>query len=69
MTGDEIYICGENSTLPANFVGCGKPINPFVEHVYRCTDCDVPFHKECAKKHFADEKTPELTAFLNKEQP
>ena len=44
-------ICGQNSVLPARFVGCGKPIEDWAL-VYRCTHCDVPFHKDCANTHF-----------------
>lgn len=44
-------ICGQNATLDADFVGCGKPISdPY--KVFRCTDCGVPFHLKCANKHF-----------------
>ncbi len=43
--------CGANQILPAARVGCGKPIETCAE-VYRCTDCTVPFHRECAVRHF-----------------
>lgn len=46
--------CGENPLLPAALVGCGKPIHTCAE-VYRCTDCGVPFHRECAKRHFGQD--------------
>ena len=42
-------ICGSNPVLPAERVGCGKPISG---DVYRCTECTTPFHHECAIKHF-----------------
>lgn len=45
-------ICGENPVLPSRIVGCGRPIADW-NSVYRCTHCDVPFHKECAEMHFA----------------
>jgi hypothetical protein len=54
MTSDKLLegVCGENqSILPADMVGCGKSFASPRE-VYRCTHCDVPFHKECAEKHF-----------------
>lgn len=47
-------VCGENPFIAATEAGCGLPIKTCAE-VYRCTDCDVPFHKECAKKHFAEQ--------------
>ena len=50
-------ICGENSTLAADQVGCGEPIMPF-EKIYRCNDCHVPFHRHCAVKHFNTSKAP-----------
>ena len=46
-----VAICGENAVFPARVSGCAEPIMTHGE-VYRCTDCDIPFHKECAKKHF-----------------
>ena len=46
-------ICGQNSVFPASRIGCGEPIYTCAE-VYRCTDCGVPFHRECAIKHFGD---------------
>lgn len=48
-----LEICGANDALPARFVGCGKEISSQKE-VYRCTHCDVPFHKNCANYHFTD---------------
>ena len=44
-------ICGANATFPAERVGCGLPIGTCAE-VYRCTDCSVPFHRDCANAHF-----------------
>ena len=71
-------ICGQNAVLPARIVGCGQPIETWDE-VYRCTHCDVPFHKECANKHFdghvltdahidsmTDEECDQAYAALNK---
>ena len=46
-----VAICGDNLVLPARIVGCGKGIDSW-NLVYRCTHCDVPFHKDCAGKHF-----------------
>jgi hypothetical protein len=34
--------------------GCGAQIANGAR-VYRCTDCDVPFHKDCLKKHCEDD--------------
>lgn len=45
--------CGRNPILPSNRVGCGNVI-VCSNDLYRCTDCDVPFHKECAKAHFGE---------------
>jgi hypothetical protein len=50
---EPVAICGDNPVLPARIVGCGKPIED-VASLYRCTHCDVPFHKACANKHFSD---------------
>lgn len=59
--------CGANTTpIDADLVGCGKPITS-PEDVYRCTDCEVPFHRECAVKHFATD-TPEHAAKVFDEQ-
>lgn len=49
--GFGVIVCGENAVLPARISGCGLPILTITE-LYRCTDCDIPFHKNCAKKHF-----------------
>lgn len=46
-------ICGSNGALPARFVGCAHQIESWSQ-VYRCTHCDVPFHKDCANHHFTD---------------
>jgi hypothetical protein len=44
-------ICGTNSILlPADKVGCGKPIEGTV---HRCRHCDVPFHLDCLREHLA----------------
>lgn len=45
-------ICGANRVMDADLVGCGKPILNQRE-LYRCTDCSIPFHRDCAIKHFA----------------
>lgn len=44
-------ICGENAVFPARLLGCAMPIER-PEEVFRCTDCCVPFHRECARRHF-----------------
>lgn len=46
--------CGQNVAVPAHFIGCGQTIDD-ARDVYRCTDCETPFHKVCAQKHFRDE--------------
>jgi hypothetical protein len=38
-------------------IGCGKRVET-CEEVYRCTDCRVPFHRECAVRHFGDAHAP-----------
>ncbi len=43
--------CGQNNVFPASRIGCGQPIYTCAE-VYRCTDCGVPFHRDCALRHF-----------------
>jgi len=48
---EELPVCGKNGLLDADFIGCGQIIWD-VKDLYRCTDCDVPFHKQCAQKHF-----------------
>jgi len=59
----ELVICGQNGILDADLVGCGQIIWETHE-VYRCTDCCVPFHRHCAKKHFESGNvlTPEVYA-------
>lgn len=49
---DFLTICGFNTIgLDADLVGCGKPIY-LIADVFRCIDCQVPFHRECLRKHF-----------------
>ena len=47
-------VCGENHVFPARLAGCGESISSWQE-VYRCTHCDIPFHKDCANRHFSDQ--------------
>jgi hypothetical protein len=58
---DFVEICGRDrsKTFDADLLGCGRPI-VLISELYRCADCDVPFHKACLKKHFADVITQEL---------
>jgi hypothetical protein len=42
--------CGQNQVLDADLVGCGRAIAE--GEVYRCVECKVSFHRECARKHF-----------------
>lgn len=48
-------VCGGGHWLPPNVNrGCGEPIlDP--EDLYRCVDCDVPFHRRCLLKHCRNE--------------
>ena len=50
-------ICGHDptGTFPDGRLGCGQPIETCAE-VYRCTDCTVPFHRQCADAHFGSAK-------------
>ena len=48
-------ICGQNPILPSIRVGCGQRIETCAE-VYRCADCETPFHKDCIKKHWDDKR-------------
>jgi hypothetical protein len=57
--------CGQNSVLEADLVGCGKAIND--SEIFRCVDCSVPFHRECARKHFIAGESV-LTAAMVDEQ-
>lgn len=43
-------ICSRNPVLAASVLGCGQPIMTCAE-VYRCVDCQTPFHKDCLHKH------------------
>lgn len=53
--------CGESPTSRSlgmtaeRLGGCGEPIATCAE-VYRCVDCDVPFHRGCARRHFSVSK-------------
>jgi hypothetical protein len=44
-------ICGQNPIFPSDRLGCGQRIETCIE-VYRCADCETPFHKDCIRKHF-----------------
>ena len=56
-------ICGRSDAAaslgfdPTRLGGCGEEIATCAE-VFRCVDCEVPFHRGCARRHFAtsDEK-------------
>lgn len=49
-----LTLCGFNTIgIDSDLVGCGQPIY-MLKDVYRCADCDVPFHKSCIRKHFSD---------------
>lgn len=63
----DIYVplkCGCNNTFPATRLGCGEEIS-WAHEVYRCCDCQTPFHKSCLHKHCADELTTVKTALRN----
>ena len=52
----EREVCGRSLTtiaLSAN-KGCGGAITG--REIYRCTECSVPFHRDCARKHFGEER-------------
>ena len=53
-------VCGENPLGPAAAVGCGRTIEREGD-VYRCTDCSVPFHRDCALAHFATARVAPVT--------
>jgi hypothetical protein len=36
---------------------CGEQIG-YQSQVFRCADCEAPFHRECIRKHFANEPHP-----------
>ena len=63
-----VAVCGYQTAIPvdADLIGCGKPIATHAE-VYRCTDCSIPFHRECAKRHFETD-TPENAQKVYAEQ-
>ncbi len=69
MPRDGMPICGHNAVLPARFVGCGAEIKSWGE-VYRCTHCDVAFHKGCALRHFASDAvlTKEMVESMTAEE-
>jgi len=46
-------LCGANASDID--MGCGQPILD-VDHLYRCTDCNAPFHRACAEHHFDKSK-------------
>ncbi len=50
--------CGGGHALDGKPVGCGE-VFVYAGEVFRCTDCEVPFHKHCARKHFAASQTNE----------
>ena len=53
-----LVVCGQNALGVAAAVGCGQAIERDGD-VYRCTDCSVPFHRDCALAHFAEaQKAP-----------
>ena len=45
--------CGTRESDGRQSLGCGQSID---EHkaVYRCFDCDTPFHKDCLHRHCAN---------------
>lgn len=54
----EVDLHNARKTVTWECVGCHKPITPSYE-IFRCTDCSMPFHRDCAKAHFAASRTPE----------
>lgn len=44
--------CGGNDHVTCEEAGgCGKELTD-IKDIYRCSDCDIAFHKHCIKKHF-----------------
>jgi hypothetical protein len=43
----------ETESKPPDCMGCHKPIESW-HQVYRCTDCDMPYHKGCIGQHAKD---------------
>jgi hypothetical protein len=58
--------CGENPVTDADLVGCGKHIEKQAD-VFRCTHCGVPFHRDCAERHFATDTVEHGTAMLTEQ--
>lgn len=45
--------CGDNASLPIEEVcGCGQQIHT-PKDLFRCGDCEIPFHRQCLQEHFA----------------
>jgi hypothetical protein len=64
---EPVVICGEAPVpIDADLIGCGKPIQSAAE-VFRCADCGVPFHRQCAIRHFETD-TPENADKVIEEQ-
>lgn len=57
--------CGQNIAVSDKEAGgCGGHLQP--QDIYRCADCDTPFHKQCIRRHF--EQDGEVTAVLRLEK-
>ena len=49
-----VAVCGDSPTVATAGLpgaGCGEVIET-VDDLYRCTDCDMALHKDCAVTHF-----------------
>lgn len=42
--------CGSGIIAGRFLVGCDRPFKSQLE-IFRCYDCEVPFHRDCLKKH------------------
>jgi hypothetical protein len=57
---DELPVCGQIGSRrldPPWDLGCGRSFDS-VHDLYRCAQCDVPFHKACIQVHFIDGLPP-----------
>jgi hypothetical protein len=46
----DVAKCGNGVVAGGHLVGCDRPFTSERE-IFRCYDCDVPFHRECLKRH------------------
>lgn len=60
-----VAICGGTpSATPEEMHGCGQQVSH--QDIFRCVDCQVPFHRNCLRKHFNEHAaTPASTGEAN----